>query len=51
MLPDHVGSPLGENHGGATYFMLEIHYDNPELKTCKSLDTYLHTRLGKAMLN
>lgn len=21
MLPSHVGSPLGEEHGGATYFM------------------------------
>ncbi len=28
-LPDHVGMPLGEEHGGATYFMLETHYDNP----------------------
>ena len=28
-LPDHVGMPLGEAHGGATYFMLETHYDNP----------------------
>ena len=28
-LPDHVGIPLGEEHGGATYFMLETHYDNP----------------------
>ncbi|CAL8093006.1 unnamed protein product [Orchesella dallaii] len=33
MLPDHVGSPLGEEHGGSTYFMFEIHYDNPELRT------------------
>ncbi|ODM90062.1 hypothetical protein Ocin01_16621, partial [Orchesella cincta] len=29
MLPDHVGSPLGEEHGGATYFMVEMHYENP----------------------
>merc|ERR550532_42389 len=28
-LPDHVGMPLGEEYGGATYFMLETHYDNP----------------------
>ncbi len=28
-LPEHVGIPLGEDHGGATYFMLETHYDNP----------------------
>jgi len=23
--------PIGENFGGATYFMLETHYDNPGL--------------------
>ena len=28
-LPDHTGMPLGEKFGGATYFMLETHYDNP----------------------
>jgi len=28
-LPDHTGMPLGEQYGGATYFMLETHYDNP----------------------
>ncbi|ODN04440.1 hypothetical protein Ocin01_02222 [Orchesella cincta] len=33
MLPEHVGSALGEEHGGASYFMLETHYDNPELRT------------------
>ena len=31
MLPDHVGMPLGEEFGGATYFMLETHYDNPAM--------------------
>ncbi|KAL7633131.1 UNVERIFIED_CONTAM: hypothetical protein RMT77_016501 [Armadillidium vulgare] len=31
-LPDHVGYPVGEDYGGATYFLLEIHYDNPEFK-------------------
>ncbi|XP_064084237.1 DBH-like monooxygenase protein 1 [Macrobrachium nipponense] len=30
--PDHVGYPLGEQHGGSTYFMMELHYDNPNLK-------------------
>ncbi len=30
-LPAHVGIPLGEDHGGATYFMLETHYDNPAI--------------------
>ncbi|XP_037076217.1 DBH-like monooxygenase protein 1 homolog [Pollicipes pollicipes] len=29
MLPDHVGAPLGHEHGGFTFFMLEFHYDNP----------------------
>ena len=28
-LPEHTGMPLGEEFGGATYFMLETHYDNP----------------------
>ena len=23
--------PLGEEYGGATYFMLETHYDNPAM--------------------
>ena len=30
-LPEHVGMPLGEEFGGATYFMLESHYDNPAM--------------------
>lgn len=33
MYPDHVGIPMGEEHGGATYFMLEIHYNNPNLRS------------------
>jgi len=28
-LPDHTGMSLGEQWGGASYFMLETHYDNP----------------------
>ena len=31
ILPDHVGMPIGEEYGGATYFMLETHYDNPSM--------------------
>ncbi|XP_064084122.1 DBH-like monooxygenase protein 1 homolog [Macrobrachium nipponense] len=31
-IPEHVGFPLGEEHGGATYFMMELHYDNPNLR-------------------
>jgi len=30
MLPEHVGATLGQEHGGATYFMIEMHYENPE---------------------
>ncbi|KAJ1521461.1 hypothetical protein ONE63_003129 [Megalurothrips usitatus] len=29
--PEHVGIPLGEDDR-STYFMLEVHYDNPSLK-------------------
>ncbi|XP_069946724.1 MOXD1 homolog 1-like isoform X2 [Cherax quadricarinatus] len=32
MFPDHVGFPLGEEHGGATYFLMETRYNNPNLK-------------------
>lgn len=33
MLPSHVGTPLGERWDGSTYFMLEIHYNNPQKVT------------------
>lgn len=36
MLPDHVGAVLGQKHGGATYFMIEMHYENPEGRESKS---------------
>ena len=29
--PDEAGYPVGEEHGGATYYMFEVHYDNPGL--------------------
>ncbi|XP_047477058.1 DBH-like monooxygenase protein 1 [Penaeus chinensis] len=32
IMPDHVGFPLREEHGGATYFMMEMHYDNPNFR-------------------
>ncbi|ROT77266.1 putative MOXD1-like 1 [Penaeus vannamei] len=38
MFPEHAGFPLGEQHGGATYLMMEIHYDNPTLKKGKRGD-------------
>lgn len=28
MLPDNVGFPLGEDHGGSTYLLFQTHYDN-----------------------
>lgn len=30
VLPEHVGMPFGE--AGTNYFMIELHYDNPEYK-------------------
>lgn len=36
MLPDHGGIPLHEKHNGTTYFMLEVHYNNPKLIQCKT---------------
>ena len=27
--PDEAGYPVGEEHGGSTYYMFEVHYDNP----------------------
>ena len=27
--PPEAGYPVGEEHGGATYYMFEVHYDNP----------------------
>ena len=29
--PDEAGYPMGEDHGGSTYYMFEVHYDNPGL--------------------
>ena len=31
-LPEHVGFPLGEDHGGSSYYLLEIHFDLTGLK-------------------
>ncbi|CAG7815996.1 unnamed protein product [Allacma fusca] len=30
MFPNHVGSPIGENSDEDHYFILEIHYENPQ---------------------
>ena len=27
--PSDAGYPVGEEHGGSTYYMFEAHYDNP----------------------
>ena len=29
--PEEAGYPVGEEHGGSTYYMFEVHYDNPGL--------------------
>lgn len=39
--PEHVGIPLGEGHR-STYFMLEVHYDNPSLKRCMLIFFFYH---------
>jgi hypothetical protein len=39
-LPNHIGLPLADGNK-AKYFMLEIHYDNPELRQGKeAIQTY-----------
>lgn len=30
-LPEHIGIPMGGNRG-SKYYMMEIHYDNPNAK-------------------
>ena len=35
MFPEHIGNPIGEEHNGATYFMMEMHYNNPERRACE----------------
>jgi len=35
MYPENVGLPMGEKHGGVSYVMFEIHYDNPDSLTFK----------------
>ncbi|KAK4309049.1 hypothetical protein Pmani_019308 [Petrolisthes manimaculis] len=32
MAPDIAGFPLGEKHGGATYFLFQSHYDNQHIE-------------------
>ena len=31
ILPQEAGVPMCERWGGATYYLVEIHYDNPQL--------------------
>ena len=40
MLPLHVGTPIGKRHAGTTYYMVENHYDNPDLRSGKSLKIF-----------
>ena len=44
--------PIGEKFGGATYFMLETHYDNPSIEqnlvdTSGILLTFLDMHFGR----
>ena len=32
ILPKHIGVPIGQANGGGSYFLLETHYDNPDLR-------------------
>lgn len=43
MLPDHVGTALGDDQGGDVYFMVEVHYDNPEKLTCNDSHRFLNS--------
>ena len=40
MQPAHIGVPLGEAWSGSTYFMLEVHYNNPNKEISKSIYIY-----------
>uniref|UniRef100_A0A2P2IGG7 DBH-like monooxygenase protein 1 n=2 Tax=Hirondellea gigas TaxID=1518452 RepID=A0A2P2IGG7_9CRUS len=47
-LPSHLATPVGEEHGGSTYFLFEVHYDNPNklsayMDGTKLLVYYTHT--------
>jgi len=35
MLPNHLGIPIGEEHGGLTFFLFEVHYEMPDKASCK----------------
>ncbi|XP_047493426.1 LOW QUALITY PROTEIN: DBH-like monooxygenase protein 1 [Penaeus chinensis] len=51
LLPDHVGYPLGERHGGATYVLFQTHYDNKplhrDLTVEWGMDIYYTNKLRK----
>eukprot|EP00095_Tigriopus_kingsejongensis_P000886 snap_masked-scaffold409_size180341-processed-gene-0.2 protein:Tk00886 transcript:snap_masked-scaffold409_size180341-processed-gene-0.2-mRNA-1 annotation:"hypothetical protein DAPPUDRAFT_62540" len=50
-LPEEAGYPVGEQHGGSTYYMLEVHYDNPGLHAnivdSSGLEVFLTPNLRK----
>ena len=43
MLPENVGMPMGNENGHPTYFMMETHYDNPQILSGEVTDP---VRLG-----
>ncbi|KAK3864249.1 hypothetical protein Pcinc_030039 [Petrolisthes cinctipes] len=38
MSPDNAGFPLGDKHGGATYFLFQSHYDNQHMQPDVTVD-------------
>ena len=43
--------PIGEEFGGATYFMLETHYDNPTIEKDIVDTSGYHIRIYKIQLS
>lgn len=42
LLPEKVGYPLGDLHGGATYIMFQTHYDNRRLDRDVTVEWGMH---------
>jgi hypothetical protein len=39
VFPENVGYPMGEENEGERFFLLEIHFDNPEKKVNLTFET------------